>query len=130
FTVTPFSWGNIRTILGTDGYTNQNFLLRSQESVLGFGQRGLRDQADEITRNLNAQTLLNFNSYQITDKLSINGLLGNNITDERTTVNSLNGQDFMDPNFPSVNNTRIRGNRTTLSRRRLVSLFGQAVLNY
>jgi len=129
-TVTPFSWGNVKTILGTDGYTTQNFLLRSPESYLGFGQRGILDQADEITRNLNAQTLLNFNSYHITDKLSINGLLGHNVTDERTTVNSLNGQDFMDPNFASVNNTRIRGNRTTLTRRRLVSLFGQAVFNY
>lgn len=129
-TVTPFSWGNLRTILGTDGYTNQNLILRHPESRSGFGFNGIMDEADEITRNLNAQTLLNFNSYQITDKLSINGLLGNAVTDEKTTVNGLNGQDFMDPNFASMNNTRIKYNRTTLTRRRLVSLFGQAVFNY
>jgi TonB-linked SusC/RagA family outer membrane protein len=129
-TVTPFSWGNVRTILGTDGYTNQNLVLRSPESRSGFGFNGVLDQADKITRNLNAQTLLNFNSYQITDKFSINGLLGNAVTDERSEANGLNGQDFMDPNFISMNNTRIKYNRTTLTRRRLVSLFGQAVFNY
>jgi TonB-linked SusC/RagA family outer membrane protein len=129
-TFTPVSWGNIRTILGTDGYTNQNLLLRHPESSWGFGSNGIIDQADAITRNLNAQTLLNFNSYQITDKLSINGMLGNQVTDERTTANGLNGQDFMDPNFASINNTRIKTNRTTLTRRRRVSLFGQAVVNY
>ncbi|HEX7070607.1 MAG TPA: SusC/RagA family TonB-linked outer membrane protein, partial [Rhodothermales bacterium] len=129
-TVAPFSWGNLKTILGTDSYTNQNLLLRSPESKLGFGFGGILDQADAITRNLNAQTLLNFNSYNITDKLSISGLVGNNVTDERTTVNGLNGQDFMDPNFVSINNTRTKFNRTTLTRRRLVSLFGQAVFNY
>ncbi|HEY9428931.1 MAG TPA: SusC/RagA family TonB-linked outer membrane protein [Gemmatimonadaceae bacterium] len=129
-TFSPVSWGNIRTILGTDGYTNQNLLLRHPESSWGFGSTGIIDQADEITRNLNAQTLLNFNSYHITDKLSINGLLGNQVTDERTTANALNGQDFMDPNFVSANNTRTKFNRTTLTRRRRVSLFGQAVFNY
>ncbi|MGH7626992.1 MAG: SusC/RagA family TonB-linked outer membrane protein, partial [Gemmatimonadaceae bacterium] len=129
-TVAPFSWGNLRTILGTDGYTNENLLLRSPGSSLGYSSNGILDQADEITRNLNAQTLLNFNSYRITHRLSISGLLGNAVTDEKTTVNALNGQDFMDPNFVSANNTRIKFNRTTLSRRRLVSLFGQAVFDY
>jgi TonB-linked SusC/RagA family outer membrane protein len=129
-TLTPVSWGNIRTILGSDSYTNQNLLLRHPFSTAGFGSNGIIDQADEITRNLNAQTLLNFNSYQITDKLSIRGLLGNQVTDERNTVNALQGLDFMDPNFVSANNTRIKSNRTTLTRRRLVSLFGQAVFDY
>jgi len=129
-TFSPVSWANLRTILGTDGYTNQNLILRHPESRWGFGSNGIIDEADEITRNLNAQTLLNFNSYDITDKLSIQGLIGNAVTDERTTVNGLNGQDFMDPNFVSANNTRIKFNRTTLTRRRLVSLFGQAVFNY
>lgn len=129
-TVTPVSWGNIRTILGSDSYTNQALLLRHPFSTSGFGSNGIIDQADEITRNLNAQTLLNFNSYQITDKLSIRGLLGNAVSDEKTTVNALQGLDFMDPNFVSANNTRIQNNRTTLTRRRLVSLFGQAVFDY
>src|SRR5439155_23124908 len=32
FTLTPFSWGNLKTQLGTDYYTNQNLLLRAPES--------------------------------------------------------------------------------------------------
>src|SRR5712664_4414607 len=35
FVVTPFSWGNIKTNLGTDSYTNQNLLLRHPESAAG-----------------------------------------------------------------------------------------------
>src|SRR6266516_3344146 len=53
--VTPFSWGNIKTNLGTDNYTNQNLVLRNPESAAGFSSGGILDQADVITRNLNAQ---------------------------------------------------------------------------
>jgi TonB-dependent SusC/RagA subfamily outer membrane receptor len=45
FVITPFSWGNIKTNLGTDNYTTQNLLLRNPESALGFASNGLLDQA-------------------------------------------------------------------------------------
>src|SRR5207245_2732825 len=65
-TITPFSWGNIRTNIGADYYTNQNLLLRHPESVMGFSSGGILDIADDITRNINIQNLLNFNSRQLT----------------------------------------------------------------
>ena len=129
-TFTPFSWGNLKTIFGTDGYTNQNLILRHPWSAFGESNNGILDQADAITRNLNAQTLLNFNSWAITHSLSVSGLLGNAVSDEKSTVNALVGQNFLDPNFVSLNNTRINTNRTTIAQRRLVSVFGQAVLDY
>jgi TonB-linked SusC/RagA family outer membrane protein len=129
-TVTPFSWGNIKTILGTDSYTNQNLILRHPESAYGFSNQGILDIADDITRNLNMQTLLNFNDHALTRGLSISGLLGNAVSDAKSTVDAAQGTRFLDPNFVSINNTNIRTSRTSIAQRRLVSGFGQLALDY
>src|SRR5688500_15671701 len=60
--LTPFSWGSLRTNIGTDAYTFQNLLLRHPESALGTNLNGIIDVANDITRNINAQTLFNVNS--------------------------------------------------------------------
>jgi len=129
-TVTPFTWGSVKTILGTDNYTNQNLILRHPESTYGFSNGGILDIADDITRNLNMQTLLNFNGHSLTRGLSISGLLGNAVSDSKSTVDAAQGTRFLDPNFVSINNTNIRTSRTSIAQRRLVSAFGQMVLDY
>jgi TonB-linked SusC/RagA family outer membrane protein len=129
-TIMPFSWGNIRSNLGADYYTNQNLIVRSPESALGLSANGLLDQADDITRNLNAQTLLNFNSKQLTQSISISGLLGNAVSDAKSTVDAAQGAGFLDPGFISINNTSLSKGRTTIAQRRLVGVFGQAVIDY
>lgn len=129
-TFTPFSWGNLKTNVGTDSYTNQNMLLRHPESYLGYTFNGLLDQADAITRNLNTQTVLNFNPYNVTSDISISGLVGNQINDLKSTTDAAVGIGFLDPNFISMNNTSTRTPKTTIEQRRLVSFFGQAVVNY
>jgi len=130
FIITPFSWGNIKTNLGIDAYTTQNLLLRNPESALGNASNGLLDQADVITRNLNALTVLNVNSHPITNSISISGLVGHQVTDAKSTTDAQTGIGFLDPNFVSMNNTSTRSTLTTIEQRRLVSLFGQAVFNY
>jgi TonB-linked SusC/RagA family outer membrane protein len=130
FIITPFSWGNIKTNLGSDSYTTQNLLLRHPESALGNASNGLLDQADVITRNLNALTVLNVTSHPITNSLSISGLVGNQVSDSKNTTDAQTGISFLDPNFVSMNNTSTRSTLTTIEQRRLVSLFGQAVFNY
>jgi TonB-linked SusC/RagA family outer membrane protein len=128
--LTPFKWGSIRSNIGSDGYTNENLILRHPESVYGNTYNGILDIANDITRNINSQTLLNINRFSLTKNLSINGLVGNAISDARSQTTALKGQDFLDPNFVSVNNTNLRTNRTTLAQRRLVSVFGSATANY
>ena len=127
---TPFSWVNVKSNIGMDSYTNENQILRHPESVYGNTYNGVLDEANDITRNLTAQTLVNFERYDITNDLSINGLVGNQVSDFKSTTAALKGQDFLDPNFVSINNTNLRTNRTTLLQRRLVSLFSSATLNY
>ncbi|MBA3670807.1 MAG: SusC/RagA family TonB-linked outer membrane protein [Gemmatimonadaceae bacterium] len=127
---TPFSWGDIQTKLGSDGYTNQNVLLRHPESAFGLSNNGILDQADDITRNLSSQTLVNLRSRPITNSLSMSALVGNAITDFKSTVDALNGKDFLDPNFVSVNNTNLRTSRTSIAQSRRVSAFGQVTADY
>jgi TonB-linked SusC/RagA family outer membrane protein len=129
-TLTPFSWGNLKTNIGADNYTNQNLILRNPESQVGNSFNGMLELADLITRNINVQTLLNFNSHALSRSLSISGLLGNAIADYRTGTDALKGQDFLDPNFVSINNTNQRTSKTTIEQRRLIGAFGQAVVNY
>src|SRR5213083_1240694 len=128
--VTPFSWGNIKTNLGTDNYTTQNLLLRHPESVTGYSQRGILDLADVISRNLSALTLLNVNNHPLTSSFSLSGFVGHQVSDFKSTSDAQVGINFLDPNFVSMNNTGTRSTLTTIEQRRLVSLFGQAVLDY
>ena len=129
-TITPFSWGNLRSNIGADYYTNQNLLLRHPESSQGYLSGGILDIADDITRNVNVQTLLNFNSYQLTRSLGVRGLIGNAISDARSTVDAQEGTNFFDPNFVSINNTALRNGHTTIAQRRLIGAFAQAVFDW
>jgi TonB-linked SusC/RagA family outer membrane protein len=128
--LTPFSWGSLRSTLGSDSYTNQNLIIRSPESAIGFSNNGILDQADDITRNINAQTLLNFNPHAITKSIEVSGFLGNAISDAKSTVDAVQGLNFLDPSFISVNNTNQRTGRTTIAQRRLIGAFGSATIDF
>ena len=129
-TISPFSWGNIKTNIGTDSYTNQNLLVRHPESSVGFASNGLLDVADVITRNLTAQTIFNVHRRPLTSSLSITGLVGNSVNAFKSNSDAATGIGFLDPNFVSMNNTSQRSTWNTLDQIRRVSLFGQAVLDY
>jgi TonB-linked SusC/RagA family outer membrane protein len=129
-TFTPISWGNLKTNIGVDNYTNTNLILRNPDSQVGNAFNGMLELADVLTRNINVQTLLNFNSHQLSKSLSISGLVGNAISDYRTGADALKGQDFLDPNFVSINNTNQRTSKTTLEQRRLIGAFAQAQLDF
>jgi TonB-linked SusC/RagA family outer membrane protein len=129
-TVTPFKWGDINSRLGVDGYTNQNLLLRHPESAAGFSNNGIIDQADDITRLINSQTVLNVYPYTIYRGLRVRAVLGNAVQDSKSTVDAAVGKDFLDPNFISVNNASLKSSRQSISQRRLVSAFGSATLDW
>jgi TonB-linked SusC/RagA family outer membrane protein len=130
-TVTPFSWGYLRSTLGSDSYTNENQIVRHPESALAFSNNGIIDEATDITRNLSAQTVLNFNPHALSPSVSLTGLLGHAVFDYETQVSAVTGTDFVDPTFVSIGNTNSRlPPWPTGSQRRLVSAFGSATLDY
>jgi TonB-linked SusC/RagA family outer membrane protein len=130
FILTPFKWGDFRTNIGADSYTNENLLLRHPESVYGANFNGLLDIATDVTRNLTAQTIFNIHSIPLAKNLSWSGSVGHVVRDERSNASASQGRDFLDPNFVSINNTNVRTSRSTLIQRRTVSAFVNATLNY
>ena len=129
-TIAPFSWGNLRTNIGTDSYTNQNEILRHPESTFGIGNNGILDVANDITRSNNVQTVLNMFSRPITNDISVSALVGNQINDYKSTVDASVGRDFLEPNFVSINNTNLRSGRASTAQRRLIGVYGQATFDY
>ncbi|HEU5174253.1 MAG TPA: SusC/RagA family TonB-linked outer membrane protein, partial [Gemmatimonadaceae bacterium] len=127
---TPFSWGSIKTNIGSDTYTNHNEILRHPESIYGYTNNGLIDVANDNTRNLSAQALLNLDRLELTDRIGLSGLVGSSVRDDESTVDALWGRDFLEPNFVSVNNAAVRTSKTTIAQRRLIGAFGQATFDY
>lgn len=128
--LTPFSWGNIRTNIGNDSYTNQNEIVRHPESTFGVSANGILDVANDVTRSTNVQTVLNVNPRRLFRGLMVSGLIGNQINDYKSRTDGSFGRDFLDPNFVSINNTNIRSSRTVVNQRRLIGLYGQATLDF
>jgi TonB-linked SusC/RagA family outer membrane protein len=129
-TITPFSWVNLKTNIGIDAYTSQNMILRHPESASGYSRGGLLDVANDVTRNLNMQNLINFTKQNLGDNWTFDATLGNAIQDSHSNIDAGSGETFLDPNFVSLNNTTTRLNSTTISQRRLVSFFGRATFGY
>ena len=132
FILTPFSWGSIKSNIGTDSYTNQNFILKHPESAYGFDNGGVLENWDDITRALNTQTVLNINSRALFSGLSVSGLVGNATNDYKSTTDDVLGASFYEPNFASINNTDPlkRYSKQNIQQRRLVSLFGTATFDF
>lgn len=130
--LSPFSWSSLRTNIGSDTYTNQNTVVRNPESAIGNTWNGVIDVADAIVRNFNVQTVFAVNELSLGKKFGFSAFAGNAISDAKSVTNALKGQDFLDPNFVSINNTNPaqRQNRTTQSQRRLIGVFGSATVNY
>lgn len=128
--VAPFSWGYLKTNLGVDSYTNELQIVRDPQSAIGFGSGGILDISTDVTRNLSAQTLLNINPHRLTTSLSIHGLVGHAVIDQKSSTDAADGTLFLDPNFVSINNTTTRLPLTTDKQRRVVSVFGSATLDF
>jgi len=129
-TITPFSWVNIKSNVGIDSYTNQNLIVRHPESASAFSRGGTIDVANDITRNINLQNLINFEKQKLTEDISFDATLGNSLQNLKSNVDAGYGEGFLDPNFNSLNNVATKLVRTSISQRRLVSFFGRATFDF
>lgn len=129
-TLSPVSWGNLRTNIGVDAYTNHIQVVRHPESTWGSANRGIIDVANDVTRNVNAQTVFTVERQQLPGGVGISGLVGQSISDARSDVDALQGMDFLEPDFVSANNANQRTNLSTAAQRRLLSGYGSVTLDY
>lgn len=129
-TLLPVSWGNLKTNIGVDNYAQSMRVVRDPESAFGFVSNGVIDEADDVTRNIAIQNLLNFNRRKFGEDIGVSLMLGNSITDDKTDINGATGADFLDPTFLSMNNTRNRNAVNFIQQRRRVGVFGSATADY
>jgi TonB-linked SusC/RagA family outer membrane protein len=129
-TITPFKWANFKSNIGIDFYNTRYLLSRHPESAQGYSRAGTLDVASDLTRNFNIQNLFNINKQKLAEGLFIDGTLGNSIQDLKSTVDAGYGENFLDPNFVSLNNVATGFNKGSISQRRLVSFFARATFSY
>lgn len=132
FTITPFKFLNIKTIFGIDAYNNNAILASHPESRRGLLKGGILDLANDNTRNLNSQTLVNLTKQNITKDITFDMTIGNAVKALKSVTESAYGENFLDPNFVSINNTTatLRNSKSTTIEQRIVSLFGRATIGY
>ncbi len=132
FTISPVKWVSLKTNIGIDAYNNKSLIFRHPESAGGFTRVGIIDVANDNTRNLNIQNLLNFTKQKITKDISFDATLGTSLQDSKSSIDASYGEGLLDPNFISINNTTatLRNGKSSVAQRRLVSAFGRATLSY
>ncbi|MGH7469783.1 MAG: SusC/RagA family TonB-linked outer membrane protein [Longimicrobiales bacterium] len=130
FTILPVSWANIQSKFGIDNYSQGIRVVNDPESKFAIASNGRLDEADDQTRNINVQNLLNFNRFRVNSDIRMSVMLGNSITDNKTDIAGVTGSDFLEPTFTSINNTRNRNASNNILRLRRFSLFGQAQADY
>jgi TonB-linked SusC/RagA family outer membrane protein len=135
-TFTKFTWADLTTRLSVDAYTTQNTVLRNPESAgcgcgaSGLANNGVLDNATDLGRILNSQTLLNLKRRTLWSALSGYLTLGNAIQDRNYSTEGLYGVNFLDPNFVSINNAQLKSSREVVAHRRLFSYFGSATVDW
>ena len=131
FTFTPFSWGYLKTNLGTDAYTNQNLMLRHPESALGVNVQRHSRLNDDITRNINSQTLLQLQRHAARQEPVDQRLRRQR--DPRPEVDGRRRRGHQLPRSElrlDQQHAERSSDRTIITQRRLVSAFGQATLDF
>lgn len=127
--LTPAKWLSFNTNIGFDVYSNQIEVVRDPNSSFGLVGNGIIDQAVETNQNLNVQSYFTIKP-NIGKDFDLNIKLGNAIQNLQSKVNAAQGQNFLDPNFVSMNNTAGRNALTTFSNRRLLGFFAAASIDY
>ena len=114
--VTPFSWGFLKTNIGADTYTNQNLdSPPSGERLRHHEQRHPRRRQRHHAQPQRADVLQRQPDQHHREPCRSAAWSATRSHDVASTTNALKGQDFLDPNFVSVNNTNLRQNRTTIA---------------
>ena len=129
-TFTKFTWADLSSRLSVDAYSTGNVVLRNPESTTGLASNGILDNATDLGRILNSQTLLNFKRRSLWKSLSGYLTLGNAIQDRNYATEGLYGVNFLDPNFVSINNSQLKSSREVIAHRRLFSYFGTATVDW
>ncbi|TVQ08185.1 MAG: SusC/RagA family TonB-linked outer membrane protein [Balneolaceae bacterium] len=118
----PFDFLNITYRLGTDRYTDRRMNYEATGSTLN--QRGIINLSD-INNQITTSTLLVTGRTTLAGVFNTSLTLGNNLEMADQQAMFQTGQNFIDPDFPSINNVLEQDRRTSRNetRRRIVGAF-------
>lgn len=127
----PFKFLNVTYRLGTDYYTD-NFKTFKMPGTTTVGEE--RGAVSESTTNnqITTSTLLVTAKKSFAETINASLTLGHNLEDSHRQTSSWYGRNFIDPDFPSINNV-VQTDRTVsrvISRRRIVGVFGDLNLDW
>ncbi|WP_128548028.1 SusC/RagA family TonB-linked outer membrane protein [Larkinella soli] len=127
----PFSFLNITYRLGTDYYTDNFKSIRSAGSMVVGDEKGALSQAS-TNNQITTSTLLVTAKKTVAENFNLSLTVGHNLEDARRQTVTWFGRNFIDPNFPSINNV-VEANRTVsqnTTRRRIVGVFGDLNIDW
>lgn len=118
----PFDFLNITYRLGTDRYTDSR---RNYQATGAMAAMGGIITNSEINNQITTSTVMVSTSRTIADAINTNLTVGHNLEMMERSVMSQTGQNFIDPDFPNINNVVEQDRRTSRneSRRRLIGAF-------
>ena len=118
----PFDFLNVTYRLGTDRYTDtrQNYQATGAMAAMG----GIISNS-EINNQITTSTLLVTTGRTFADAINTSLTVGHNVEMMDRSVMAQTGQNFIDPDFPNINNVVEQDRRTSRSesRSRLIGVF-------
>ncbi|WEK19512.1 MAG: SusC/RagA family TonB-linked outer membrane protein [Candidatus Pedobacter colombiensis] len=125
-------WLTLDTRIGYDTYANTVAILRHPESARGSGVGGQYDEGITNTRNLTLRGMFSGRFDKVFPKFGLRFNLGVETRDDKSKTTAISTENFLDPNFVSVNNSvaESRFSKTSIIQRRLMGVYGNLVMNY
>lgn len=125
-------WLTLDARAGYDTYANTIAVLRHPESIRGQALGGQYDEAITNTRNLTLRTMLSGKFDNALPKFGLRFNLGVETRDDKSKTTAVSTENFLDPNFVSVNNSasESRFSKTSIIQRRLMGVYGNLEMNY
>ncbi len=123
-------WMNLTSNVGADVYSTQGLYSVNPSSRYGVATNGFLSQYTQNTSNLSGNVRAAFKKK--ISVLSNTLIVGFNFDDNKTRIESQKGEQFIEPNFLSLNNTQplTVSARTTVQNFRRTRWFGSLVTGY
>lgn len=132
FIYDPLTWLSLVGRLGIDVASTEYRILYHPESTRASTINGSLNQASQVNRILTltyyAQAKENFFNNKLRSTLRV----GSAVYDYDDKTYAMYGENFLEPNFNSINNTTVttQRNKSTFGKKRVIGVFGDFNLNY
>lgn len=133
FVYDPLEWLSLTGRLGIDIASNQYFVLYHPESNRAGGNiNGSIDLSSQLNKVITAQYFASIKNNFLNSDIKTTLRVGSAVYDFDDNTTSTRGENFLEPDFNSINNTTptTQRSKTINSRKRVVGLFGDISASY